>query len=86
MSVVSLARSESVSASRLVPTCAYTLSSYADKFEKVDILKCHRQGLTGGYFECAVRSYVEREMRERPRERERGGREREREPEHTTRQ
>lgn len=65
MSVVSLARSESASASRLVlDVCAYTVSSYADKFEKVDILKCHRQGLTGGYFECAVRSYIEREKRE----------------------
>lgn len=54
----------------------YTVSSYADKFEKVDILKCQRQGLTGGYFECAVRSYVKRERREsskrEKRERERG--------------
>lgn len=62
----------------------YMVSSYVDKFEKVDILKCHRQGLTGGYFECAVRSYVEREKRESSREigeerrekRERGERER----------
>jgi len=49
----------------------YMLSSYADKFEKVDILKCHRQGLTGGYFEYAVRNYVERERGRKVRKRER---------------